>query len=220
MVDFPGHVAAVFFTSDCNFRCGFCHNAALLGTGRPGIPWGRIRSACREFMRNWADAAVVTGGEPTLDDGLPDLLRYFRGECGWSVKLDTNGSRPDRLEECLPLVDYVAMDIKAGLSRYGELTGFGDVAVIHRSVRLIMERCPDYEFRTTALEGFHDTSQMDEIAELITGAKRYFVQPFVPRGHLPGAAWRAAPRTSDEFIKQFIGRVAGRAGEVRVRGAA
>jgi len=218
MVDFPGRMAAVFFTSGCNFRCGFCHNAALLGSQRPGVSWDRIRSACFGFMRNWADAAVVTGGEPTQSRGLPELLRFFRGECGWSVKLDTNGSRPDRLEECLPLVDYVAMDIKAGPSRYMELTGFGDIAAIRRSVRLIMERCPDYEFRTTALEGFHDAAQMDEIAELIAGAKRYFVQAFVPREDLPDAAWRTAARTADEFVELFSRRVSSSVGEVRVRG--
>jgi len=218
MVDFPGHMAAVFFTCGCNFRCGFCHNAAMLGSSRPGIPWARVKSACSDFLRDWTDAAVVTGGEPTLAGRLPDLLRYFRSECGWAVKLDTNGSRPESLEECLPLADYVAMDIKAGLSRYQDLTGFADIAAIRRSVRLIMERCPDYEFRTTVLESFHDRAQMDEIAGLIAGAKRYVLQPFVPRDSLPDPAWRVAARTSDAFLEEFRGRVASSVSAVMIRG--
>jgi pyruvate formate lyase activating enzyme len=211
-------MAAVFFTSGCNFRCGFCHNAAMLASNRPGLSWERVRSACGSFVDNWVDAAVVTGGEPTIAENLSDLLRLFRHQYGWAVKLDTNGSMPDRLEKLLPLLDYVAMDIKAGPSRYGEIAGFADASPIRESVRLIIEGRCDYEFRTTVLQGFHDEEQMGEIACLIEGAKRYYLQPFVPRDDLPDPAWRAAIRTSKEFLDVCRRRVADRVPSVAIRG--
>ena len=51
LVDFPGRMAAVLFTTGCNFRCGFCHNAALLGRGRPGYTWDQLAELCARLDR-------------------------------------------------------------------------------------------------------------------------------------------------------------------------
>lgn len=217
MVDFAGRLAAVFFTTGCNFKCGFCHNATLMGTPRPGMTWGKLRKGCRRFANDWVDGAVITGGEPTLSPELPELIRFFK-KLGWSVKLDTNGSNPELLATCLPLVDYVAMDIKAGLSGYPALTGFDDVESLQKSIDLIKESAPDYEFRTTVIESFHDDDQMIEIAGLVAGARRYVVQPFVPSEELPGAVYREAARTSAGRLDTVVELVSGYADEVTVRG--
>lgn len=217
MVDYGGHMAAVFFVSGCNFRCGFCHNAALLAEGRQGMDWKRLRRACDQFRGQWVNAAVVTGGEPTLHPGLGDLLRYFR-RVGWAVKLDTNGSRPDVLRECLPLVDYIAMDIKAALSRYAELTGYEDTDTIRESVALIRSEARDGELRTTVIETFHDDKQMLEIGELIRGIRRYVLQPFVPRDDLPNPAFRACRRTPPHRMQVLKGLMRPYADEVEIRG--
>jgi pyruvate formate lyase activating enzyme len=217
MVDYGGHMAAVFFISGCNLRCGFCHNAALLAEGKRGLDWDRLRRACRRFRAQWVDAAVVTGGEPTLHPGLEELLRYFR-DIGWSVKLDTNGSRPHVLRECLPLVDYVAMDLKAAPSRYGELTGCEDTGAISRSVDLIRSQARDYEFRTTIVESFHDNRQMTELGDLVRGARRYVLQPFVPRDDLLHPGFREEQRTSPDRMRELADLMRHYAGEVQVRG--
>ncbi len=217
MVDYAGHMAAVFFVSGCNLRCGFCHNAALLAEGKRGLDWDRLRRACRQFRAQWVDAAVVTGGEPTLHSGLEELLRYFR-DIGWSVKLDTNGSQPHVLRECLPLVDYVAMDLKAAPSRYEELTGHGDAKAIGRSVDLIRSQARSYEFRTTVIEGFHDDRQMTELGELVSGARRYVLQPFVPRDDLLHPEFRKKRRTSPDRMQELGELMRRYAGEVHVRG--
>ncbi len=218
MVDFPGHLSGVFFISGCNFRCGFCHNAELLGTPKSGMPMGQLEAACRRFRENWVDAAVITGGEPTLDDRLVDLIARLRG-WGFKVKLDTNGSRPDVLEAVLPSVDFVAMDVKCGLENYPEFVKFAHPERIARSIELVRRRATAYEFRTTVLPAFHSDAEMRRIADLVRGARRYALQAFVPRDNLPDPALRRTPRTSPERMEQVAALVADSADEVVVRGA-
>jgi len=217
MVDFAGHLAAVFFTTGCNFSCGFCHNATLMGEARPGMTWAKLRRGCQRFVADWVDGAVITGGEPTLSPDLLELIAFLKDR-GWAVKLDTNGSNPDQLAKCLPLIDYVAMDIKAGLSGYPSLTGFDDVDRLSRSIELIKASATDYEFRTTIIESFHDDDQMMEIARMVSGAKRYIVQPFVPSEELPLPEYREAERTSTDRLEEVALLVSGCADDVRVRG--
>lgn len=201
MVDYPKHLAAVFFTTGCNFTCGFCHNAPLMGRKQKGLTWGRLEEACAAFRDNWINGVVITGGEPTLEPELETLIRFFKDK-GWHVKLDTNGSMPDVVEKVLPLVDYVAMDIKAGPDGYPRLVGYDRMDRIKRSIRLVMEQAAEYEFRTTVIESFHDEKQMRGAAEMIRGAKRYVIQPFLPSADLPDEKMRALPRTSAGAMRQ------------------
>lgn len=217
MIDFPGHMAAVFFLSGCNFRCGFCHNAALMGRPRETLTWERLGRACRHFSNNWVDGAVISGGEPTLCPALPELISFLRRH-GWQVKLDTNGSRPDALEQVLPLVDYVAMDVKTAPSAYAGLTGWGDTDAIARSVELIKAHARDYEFRTTVLDPLHSDAAMHEIGRLVAGARRYVLQPFVPQPGLPDPQLETLSRTSDDRLAQLARLLHGSAGQIQVRG--
>lgn len=217
MVDFPRHLAAVFFVSGCNFVCGFCHNADLMGKKQTGLSEDRLRTACEKFRADWVNGVVITGGEPTEADDLPELIALFR-EFGFAVKLDTNGSNPDRLETCLPLVDYVAMDVKAGFSLYPELVRYAELDRIRRSIELIRTRAKDYEFRTTVIETIHDDEQMEEIKKLVAGSKRYVLQAFIPRDELPGKRFRELPRTSAARLEAIRERMAGCADEILVRG--
>lgn len=218
MIDYPGCLCGVFFVSGCNFSCGFCHNATLMGAKQKGIPWSRLEEVCRRFREEWVDAVCISGGEPTLASDLITLIRFFRG-FGFKVKLDTNGGCPDFLAECLPHVDYVAMDVKTGLSGYPALTGFKDTEKIRESVRLIMESGKDYEFRTTVIEPFHTDEQMREIGELIRGSRRYTLQAFVPQDTLPGIEFRTIKRTSPARLRELEKLMAPYADDILVRGA-
>lgn len=127
-VDFPGRLAAVVFTAGCDLDCFYCHNRPLLGADAPDMPLADI-VAFLEKRRGTLDGVVVTGGEPTLQPDLPAFLRLLR-DMGYAIKLDTNGCRPDVLEDLLrggspALADYVAMDIKAPWARYPGLCGCG-----------------------------------------------------------------------------------------------
>jgi pyruvate formate lyase activating enzyme len=218
MIDYPGHLCAVFFTSGCNFSCGYCHNAPLMGKKQKGLSWERIDAVCREFKEQWADAVCVTGGEPTLAPDLVKLLKRLRS-FGFKIKLDSNGSRPEVIRECLPLIDFIAMDIKAGLSGYPELVGFTKIEKIKESVRLIMESGTDYEFRTTVIGPFHSDAQMLEIGELISGARHYSLQAFVPQETLPDPRLRETKRTTPERLREIEALMQPFAETITVRGA-
>ncbi|MFO7767808.1 MAG: anaerobic ribonucleoside-triphosphate reductase activating protein [bacterium] len=217
LVDYPGRLAAVFFTSGCNMRCGYCHNPDLLRTRQRGMGLTRLLEACEGFRDHWVEAAVITGGEPTLAPDLARIIAFFKS-FGWAVKLDTNGSRPEVLREVIGQVDYVAMDIKTSPDRYTELTGFAHPGRIAESIRLVQELAADYEFRTTLLDPFHDDDQLTRIAELVRGARRYVLQPFVPKDEMPDEAYRGLPRTSPERLREAASLMAECAGEVLLRG--
>jgi pyruvate formate lyase activating enzyme len=219
MVDYPGRFAAIFFISGCTFTCGFCHNAELMGKKQAGLSMDALDAACRKFRREWVNGVVITGGEPTTAGDLPELIRFFKERHGFAVKLDTNGSHPERLAECLPFVDYVAMDIKCGLSIYPELTGYNDVGTIMQSIELIRSRAGDYEFRTTVIETVHTDDQMREIRDLVNGARRYILQAFIPRDNLPDERFRNTPRTTSSRLQELHDLMHGCADEISLRGA-
>ncbi len=217
MVDFPGRLAAVFFVGGCNFRCGFCHNAGLLVRPPAYFTWAAIRARAAEFRRSWADGAVISGGEPTLSPGLSELIAELKRQ-GFAVKLDTNGSRPDALAAVLGMLDYVAMDVKTAPDRYAALTGFGDTDAIARSMALLRAGATEYELRTTVIEGEHDDATMEAMGAWLCGARRWVLQPFVPREDLPDPALRSAPRTPLARLRELRDRMAGFADEMLVRG--
>lgn len=218
LIDYPGQLCGVFFISGCNFSCGFCHNAPLMGKKQKGIPWSRLDEICRKFKTEWVDAVCITGGEPTLSPDLVELMGFFRSY-GFKIKLDTNGARPEVLKECLPMIDYVAMDIKAGFSGYPELVGFTPTEKIAESVNLIMSSGKEYEFRTTVIELFHTDEQMIEVGKLINGAKRYCIQPFIPKDNLPDPHLRDTKRTPPARLRRIEQLMKPYVQEVVVRGA-
>jgi pyruvate formate lyase activating enzyme len=126
LLDYPGKISAVVFTQGCNFRCPYCHNPELVDPERfqECIPEDEI-FAFLETRRGKLEAVTVTGGEPTIQNGLSSFVRRIK-DMGFMVKLDTNGSRPEVLEELIrhKLIDYIAMDIKAPLEKYEAVTGW------------------------------------------------------------------------------------------------
>ena len=180
--DYPGKVACIVFTEGCNFRCPFCHNGDLVLPGR--LPDGLEYADLLAFLTKRAgllDGLVISGGEPLMQPDAERLARDAKA-LGYAVKLDTNGSFPDRLLYFIEegLVDYVAMDVKNAPSRYAETVGLPsfDLRPINRSVSLLLENRVPYEFRTTVVKEFHDLKDLLELARWIQGAEKYFLQGF------------------------------------------
>ena len=177
-VDWPGMMTAVVFTPGCTMNCYYCHNHTLLGsaeTVKTAPPEGVL--GWLESRKGFLDGVVITGGEPLLQSGLPKFLDRLH-DMGYAVKLDTNGTLPEELEQLLHAgrVDYVAMDIKAPRRLYNAVCGTEvDQELIDRSIACIMKHAPDYEFRTTVLPEFSQ-SDIVEMATRIQGAKRYILQ--------------------------------------------
>lgn len=190
MVDFPGKVAATVFTSGCNLRCPFCHNAPLVT--RPEEAEDLTEEAVLDFLagrKGLLDGVVLSGGEPLLQPGVEEFLARVR-DMGYAIKLDTNGCYPRRLRELLKqgMVDYVAMDIKNSLEKYAGTVGCQgfDTTAVKESAALLMEGDVDFEFRTTAVKPFHTPEDMEAIGRWLSGAPRYFLQTFVDSGNLVG----------------------------------
>jgi pyruvate formate lyase activating enzyme len=176
------------FLGGCNFRCPFCHNWEIVDGSMPSIMSKGELLSFLEKRINLLDGVVITGGEPTLRNDLPDLIREIK-DMGFKVKLDTNGNNPDRLINLVEngLVNYVAMDIKNGKSRYGETVGIKDfdISPIEESVNFLLKNKVQYEFRTTVIKQFHDEESFMQIAEWINGADKYFLQGFIDRETVP-----------------------------------
>lgn len=188
LLDYPEKVACTIFTAGCNFRCPFCHNASLVvDTYKNQEISIQELFAFLEKRMGILDGVCVTGGEPLIQPDIEELLRRIKG-MGYAVKLDTNGSFPDKLRRLVEeeLVDYVAMDIKNSQESYGRTIGIKDYDVrnIHKSVRYLLSDAVPYEFRTTVVREFHQRSDFESIGRWIKGARHYYLQQFVDSGDL------------------------------------
>ncbi|MFO7749222.1 MAG: anaerobic ribonucleoside-triphosphate reductase activating protein [Desulfobacteraceae bacterium] len=181
MIDFPGKISCVVFTSGCNFSCPYCHNPEIAGNDMGKAPAKIEEPTLFSFLekrKNLLEGVVITGGEPTLQRDLVGFCRKIK-ELGYLVKLDTNGSRPKVLAELYrkKLVDFTAMDIKSSLDNYFLAAGSRfDPERITASIALIMETGLDYEFRTTCVKPFVDKKIMGKIGSMIRNASHYILQ--------------------------------------------
>ncbi|MGE4276100.1 MAG: anaerobic ribonucleoside-triphosphate reductase activating protein [Lawsonibacter sp.] len=184
LLDYPGKVACTVFLGGCDFRCPFCHNGTLVdGSAPAALDDGALLTFLKK-RRGLLDGVCVTGGEPLLRPDLTELLCAIKA-LGFLVKLDTNGTQPDRLKTLVErgLVDYVAMDVKNSPARYAQTAGVPglDLNAVRESVSFLLSGAVDYEFRTTVVKEFHDENSFRDIGLWLTGAKRYVLQSFVDR---------------------------------------
>ncbi len=189
--DFPGRAAAIIFTQGCNFNCSWCHNRQLIPKCCPGTPRFEAGDVLGflESRRGRLDGLVITGGEPTIQDGLVPFIRKAR-KLGFEIKLDSNGSRPGILSMLVEegLIDYLAIDIKAPEDKYGLLTGKSvPAARIMESVSIASASGIEHEFRTTYVPHLLSCSDMDRIAAMVPSGSRHTVQNY-----------RQPPLTADE----------------------
>ncbi len=179
LIDYPGKVAAVVFTQGCNYRCPFCHNPELVLPELFTEPLAVDEVlGFLEKRRGQLQGVVITGGEPTLHEGLKAFIRRVKA-MGYLVKLDTNGSRPQVLRGILDenLVDLIAMDIKASPAGYARATGGrGVLEDVRASIDLIKRSGIDHIFRTTALKGFLTPEDLAAIVALLGPVRKYKLQ--------------------------------------------
>ena len=186
LLDYPEQIAATVFTAGCNFRCPFCHNPELVLpdlVATSGLPLEKSFFDELEERRGFLDAIVISGGEPTMQPDLLQILERIK-TLGYLVKLDTNGTRPDLIQKILVngLADYIAMDIKAPSETYERMCGVPiDMTSIHGSISLIKRLAPTYEFRTTAAPGLSAVDLL-EIGRWLEGSRAYWLQMFKVSG--------------------------------------
>jgi len=208
LIDYPGKISCVLFLAGCNFSCPYCHNPQLAGDPdhRPeGVAVEEVFGFLTQ-RRGWLEGVVISGGEPTLHPDLPNLCRGIK-ELGYPVKLDTNGSRPLMLKALVAdgLLDYLAMDIKTDPERYAEGIGhLSDSSALLASLQIVMDSGVDYEFRTTCVRPLVTPGTIQHIAQLISGSRRYALQPFKAGGLLrPGYFQGMEPSYSPEEMEHL-----------------
>lgn len=180
--DYPDEISYIIGLGGCNFQCGYCHNVELSRDHKDTISIrdGWILEKLDHVKRTYkVDHVVVSGGEPTIHEDLPDFLVRLK-DLELFVKLDTNGTNPEMLGYLIKrrLVDYVAMDIKTKFSSYRDLVGEVDTRNIATSTNLIMVSDIDYMFRTTVVPGFHDENFILWVSYQLEDAKCYQIQNF------------------------------------------
>lgn len=197
LLDYPGKTAATVFTPGCNFRCPFCHNAELVvspppdapldvpldmpPSTLPGVPLDEFFAFLNK-RHGLLDGVCITGGEPLMQPELANFCAHIH-ELGFAIKLDTNGSFPDRLQKLVEagLVDYVAMDVKNTFGRYGETTGIPslDCSPIRASIEFLLTNPVPFEFRTTVVRELHTADNLRTLARELAGAPAWFLQSYL-----------------------------------------
>jgi pyruvate formate lyase activating enzyme len=214
LIDYPNKVASVLFTPGCNLRCGFCHNWRIAVDPKPPFLQEAVALEILESRKKYVDAVVVTGGEPCMHKELPKFLAKLKKR-GFQVKLDTNGFYPEVLEECLPYVDFVALDVKTCLEKYKQL-GAKDLTGLMRTVEILKTGKVPYEFRTTVVPELVTAQDITCIGEIVKGAKTHAFQQFVPQDTLDKRFEGLKPY-GPEVIKEFAGAMMNYAENVVLR---
>lgn len=191
LLDYPGKVSAIVFTNGCNMRCPFCHNYELV-ENQNELDDLLSPDEIIDYLikrKKVLDGVIITGGEPTIQKGLRDFILEIKDKTNLSIKLDTNGLNPDVLEKLLDdkLIDYVAMDVKANYNLYPEITRIKNINVekIKKSIQIIKQKAPNYEFRTTVIKGFHNLENLKDIIDMIGSDSNYYLQKFIVSENVP-----------------------------------
>lgn len=219
LLDYPGKVATIIWTTGCNFRCPFCYNPDLVLDKTDHVPMDDFFSFLRK-RKGKLDAVSISGGEPLLQPDISDFISQIKS-LGFLVKIDTNGSFPDKLKRLLDTgsIDYVSMDVKATKEKYAEITQVSVVVDdIDRSIQIITSIAPDYEFKTTVIPMYHTEEDILGIARWISGAKRYFLQQLkVDTTLLSSDMDQVKPYSLDE-LERMCERVSSFVDDCQVRG--
>lgn len=176
LIDYPDNICSVIFTGGCNMYCVYCHNAHLINFYGLAIDAKTVIETL-ERRKHFVNAVCISGGEPCIQSDITEFIYELKIK-GFQVKLDTNGTKPNVLRNLLNnrLLDYIAMDIKAPLSLYRNISpNFVGEDDILESICLLINSNVLYEFRTTFCSEILKVEDIMEIADLIDGAKRYFL---------------------------------------------
>jgi len=203
LIDYPGKIAATIFTAGCNFRCPFCYNPELVIPERIGelLPEKEVFNFLKD-RKGFLNGVVICGGEPTVQPDLKEFAEEIK-KMGFAIKLDTNGSNPEILENIIALFDYIAMDVKAPKERYEQVVGVEvDIPKIQRSIDLIKTKAKDYEFRTTMVPDLVKKEDILKIADWIKPAKKYFLQNFSNKQETIDKSFVLKKPFSDQYLEK------------------
>jgi pyruvate formate lyase activating enzyme len=203
LIDYPGRICGKVVVSGCNFRCPYCHKTELIFNPNK-LSNIEERDVLNHLYRvkRYLKGLVIGGGEPTLHNGLVSFA-YKVKSLGYPLKIDTNGTNPNRLKKLVEeeLVDYISLDVKAPMDRYQEVVRYRvDVQKIMESIRVLRRGAVDYEFSVTAVPGLVDGKEIEKIAQILVGSKRFVIKSFTPGNTLCSKYSDLNPFSKEELI--------------------
>jgi len=199
LIDYPNKISSVLYTPGCNLRCPFCHNWRIVLDPKPPFLSETEAINILESRKKYIDAVVITGGEPTMHDDLPNFILKLKKK-GFQVKLDTNGFYPEVLRACLPFVDYVALDIKTTPEKYVTLGAKNTINLLYTINMLKKGKIP-YEFRTTIVPELITVEDVPQIGELIVGGSKLVLQQYNSEDTLDKEYKKIEPYSTEEIKK-------------------
>jgi pyruvate formate lyase activating enzyme len=207
LIEFPGKISSVVFIGGCNLRCPFCYNPDLvlpeLVAKLSDIPDDEVIEKLKE-RKGFIDGVSFTGGEPLLAPRLLSFLKRIKEELNLQVKIDTNGTLPDKLKTALPFIDYISIDIKSSPKKYPVATGNKtEFKEVEESIEII-KSTENYEFRTTMVPGIVDKEDLKKICKKIGYVKKYVLQGFRNRKTLSQEFSKVTPYTKKYLIKASL----------------
>lgn len=223
LIDYPNKIACTLFLYGCNFKCKFCHNPELVVLPlKKEIPVQDVLNYLKK-RKNQLEGVCITGGEPLLTIEKSFLKKIK--EMNYKIKVDTNGSFPEKLKEIIDekLVDFIAMDVKAGKEKYSQLIDFDvNMKDIEKSMKIISNSGIDYEFRTTLVEDFHKINDVVEMAEWIKDGcgkkpKKFCLQGFENKGKVLNEEFANKKNTSKKYLREVKDKIKEFFEEVEIR---
>lgn len=208
MIDYPGNVASVIFLFGCNFNCGFCHNPELRNAEKAEeVKTYEEKEVLDHLEQNlgFIDGVVFSGGEPTLSSDLPEFIKKVY-DLGLKIKIDTNGTNPEMLQDLLnkKMLDAVSMDFKASFENYENIVRTKvDPEKIKKSIDII-KRVPNYEFRITTAPGItkDDILKISEYLKSVGANKQFVIQQFRPN-RCSDKEFEKLEKTHDSILEDF-----------------
>jgi pyruvate formate lyase activating enzyme len=188
VLDYPDHLATIFWFAKCNMRCAYCYNKDIV------FGEGKIRpEEALDFLESRVgllEAVVLSGGEATLYDDLVEFCQKIK-QLKFKIKLDTNGVNFDRIHALVEndLVDYIALDYKAPKEKYFEITKDKHFDIFSKTLNFLIQKQFPFEVRTTV---HSDLLRVEEINRIIKDLLKrgysgtYYLQPFVFTEHTIG----------------------------------
>ncbi len=206
LLDYPDKVACMIFTGGCNFRCPYCHNSELINVSGESMVDKDELFRFLNKRKGLLDGVVITGGEPLIHNDIDSFIADIKS-LGYLVKLDTNGSFPERLKSLIDnnLVDYVAMDVKNCRESYAKTVGVDvDISKIEKSVEILKEGRVEYEFRTTLVNELHNEQDINSIGEWLCGAEKLYLQSFVDSDNVAYSGFHAPDKATMQHYMQIL----------------
>ncbi|PWA08549.1 anaerobic ribonucleoside-triphosphate reductase activating protein [Flavobacterium laiguense] len=181
LLDYPHKSACILWFAGCNMRCLYCYNPEIV-FGKGTISFEKALQFLKSRI-HLLDAVVFSGGECLLHKKSISFIAEVK-KMGFLVKIDTNGSQPEVLEELIQkkLIDYVALDFKAMPEKFEKITQSKLFVPFEKSLLLLLQSGISFEVRTTV---HSELLKKKDIQEMISYLEKtgyngnYYIQHFI-----------------------------------------